>query len=189
MHDIEPFFRWRDEYRAEDDEKSPFYNREYSEFGFSNSIYNYYIHPQWDDFGSQTLYIKILFADYKKNYAIIELIGEWNDALYNDIMYLKRYVCDYLIREKIYKFILICDNVLNFHGDDDSYYEEWYDDIKDENGWIVNINLLPHVKEEMLYYNLDNYINMPDSFNDMEWRLMKPENIFDSIDKYINKKQ
>jgi len=187
MHDIEPFFRWRDEYRAEDDEKSPFYNRRYDEFGFSNAIYNYYIHPQWDDFGSQTLYIKILFADYNKKYAIIELMGEWNDALYNDIMYLKRYVCDFMIREGISKFILISDNVLNFHGDDDSYYQEWYEDIEDMGGWIVNINIMEHVKKEMQHYGLDRYMLMPDKFNDMEWRLMKPELIFDTIDKYINK--
>ena len=45
---------------------------------------------QWDDFGSSTLYIKILFADYDGGFAIIELIGEWNDAINNDIMLLKR---------------------------------------------------------------------------------------------------
>ncbi|MEJ7675142.1 MAG: hypothetical protein WKF59_21170 [Chitinophagaceae bacterium] len=41
-----------------------FYGREYSEFDFSQTVYNYYIHPQWDEFGSSTLYIKVLMADY-----------------------------------------------------------------------------------------------------------------------------
>ena len=59
MHTIEPFWHWRDIYCAENDKLSPFYKREYSEFEFSTTIYNYYIHPQWDDFGSETLYIKI----------------------------------------------------------------------------------------------------------------------------------
>ena len=79
MHDIEPYYRWRDDYIAAEDERSPFFETEYSEFEFDKMIYNYYIHPQWDCFGSQTLYIKILFVDYDRQYAIIEFIGEWND--------------------------------------------------------------------------------------------------------------
>ncbi len=61
-------------------------------FGIRNctqTIYNYYIHPQWDDFGSRTLYLKVLLADYDEQYVIIELFGEWNDAIENDIMNLK----------------------------------------------------------------------------------------------------
>jgi len=73
-------------YTAEEDEKSPFFGRTYSEFEYSQSVYNYYIHPQWDEFGSKTLYLKVLYADYAENFAIIELIGEWNDAVENDIM-------------------------------------------------------------------------------------------------------
>ena len=59
MHEIEPFYNWRHIYIAEEDPKSPFYKRTYSEFEYSQTVYNYYIHPQWDDFGSKTLYIKI----------------------------------------------------------------------------------------------------------------------------------
>ncbi len=36
------------------------------------------------------MYLKVLMADYDEHYAIIELIGEWNDAIENDIMELKR---------------------------------------------------------------------------------------------------
>ena len=107
MHYIEPYYNWRHLYTAEEDEKSPFYKRVYSEFEFSNTVYNYYIHPQWDDIDSRTLYIKILFADYEDNYAIIELIGEWNDAIENDIQTMKRNIIDILIARKIYKFILM----------------------------------------------------------------------------------
>ena len=130
MHTIEPYYNWRHLYTAEEDELSPFYGREYSEFEFSNTVYNYYIHPQWDDIDSRTLYIKILFVEYDYNFAIIELMGEWNDAIENDIQTLKRNIIDLLIARHIYKFILIGENILNFHSDDDSYYEEWYDDIK-----------------------------------------------------------
>src|SRR5678810_1387575 len=81
MHDIEPYYNWRHIYVSEEDQRSPFYGREYSEFVFSQTVYNYYIHPQWDEFGSSTLYIKVLMADYTSGYAIIEMIGEWNDCL------------------------------------------------------------------------------------------------------------
>ena len=63
MHDIEPFYNWRDFYISEEDKDSPFYKMTYNEFAYTNKIYNYYVHPQWDQFGSETMYIKILFAD------------------------------------------------------------------------------------------------------------------------------
>ena len=107
MHNIEPYYNWRHLYTAEEDEYSPFYGREYSEFEYSNSVYNYYIHPQWDEFGSRNLYMKILFIDYQFNFAIIELLGEWNDAIDNDIMTMKRNIIDTLIAQGITKFILI----------------------------------------------------------------------------------
>jgi len=185
MHTIEPYFRWRDYYTGETDDKSPFYGRTYDEFMFTNSIYDYYIHPQWDDFGSQTLYLKLLWVDYERQYAIIEFIGEWNDVLYNDIMNLKRNVVDHLNREGICKYILIADNVLNFHADDDSYYQEWYDDVIEDKGWVVCINLLEHVMEEMIEYNLDYYLKIDEKLNGMEWRAMKPDYLFNLIDKYL----
>ena len=89
MHFIEPFFRWRGEYIASEDAQSPFYGREYSEFEFQHRVYNYLIHPQWDEFGSTTLYLKIIYVDYDQGACAIEFIGEWNDAIENDIMMLK----------------------------------------------------------------------------------------------------
>lgn len=76
MQNLEPYYNWLEYYASEEDELSPFYGKEYSEFEFSNTIYNYYIHPQWDDFESSTLYLKILYADYEDGFVIIELIGE-----------------------------------------------------------------------------------------------------------------
>ena len=83
MQDIEPYFKWRDYYIAEEDVHSPFYRRKYNEFAYDKHVYNYFIHPQWDDIGSETLYIKILFVDYEKNYAIIECIGEATTTMPN----------------------------------------------------------------------------------------------------------
>ena len=45
------------------------------------------------------------------------------------------------MNEGINKFILIAENVLNFHSGDRDYYEEWYEEITDENGWIVCLNM------------------------------------------------
>ncbi len=186
MHDIEPHYNWRDHYIASEDERSPFYGRVYDEFYFTKKVYNYFIHPQWDEFGSATLYMKILYASYEDHFAIIELIGEWNDCLSNDIMFLKREVADQLFEQGIYKFILICENVLNFHGSDDCYYEEWYEDVKEEGGWICLINTLDHVAEEMKNTQLQYQINFGVEFNDINWRPHKPKAIFKTIDALVN---
>ena len=70
MHNIEPYYNWRNLYIASEDALSPFYEREYSEFEYTNKIYNYLIHPQWDYIGSETLYIKIIYADYNEGFTI-----------------------------------------------------------------------------------------------------------------------
>jgi len=90
--------------------------------------------------GSRTLFIKIIYADYRKHFAIIEMMGEWNDAIENDIMTLKRNFLEVLELEGITKFILIGENILNFHGSDDSYYEEWFEDVDDSGGWIAAVS-------------------------------------------------
>ena len=185
MHDIEPHFHWRREYIASEDPKSPFYGRVYDEFSFSQKVYNYFIHPQWDEFGSSTLYMKILFVDYEEQFAIIELIGEWNDCLHNDVMHLKREVIDDLLREGINKYVLIYENVLNFHADDDSYYEEWYDDIKEEGGWICFLNTLDHVEQEMREAHIDHYVAFGDIFSDINWRPQKPKVIVQAIEGLV----
>ena len=184
MHDIEPYYNWRHLYTAEEDEKSPFYKREYSEFEFSNTVYNYYIHPQWDDIDSRTIYIKLLFVDYDENYAIIELIGEWNDAIENDIQTLKRNIIDLMIARKIFKYILIGENVLTFHSDGDDYYEEWYEDIKDEGGWIAGVNFSEQTKYDFRKARIMNYIVFGEEQN---WRTLKPEHFFQNIDNAMLK--
>ncbi len=185
MHDIEPFYRWIEEYSAAEDPRSPFYGRAYSEFEFSNTVYNYFIHPQWDNFGSKTLYAKILYADYDKQYAILECIGEWNDCLYNDIMTFKQSVIEVLQNQGISKFILIMENVLSFHTSDDCYYEEWADEIAEESGWICTVNMLEHVMHDFQDAHIDNFIFMGPAFNAIPWRRYRPEYFFEQIDCII----
>ncbi len=186
MQDIEPFYNWRELYVASEDEDSPFYGVVYSEFEYSNTVYNYYIHPQWDEFGSTTLYIKVLYADYDRKFAIIEFIGEWNDAINNDIMFLKREVIESMIGNGISKFILIGENVLNFHGSDDCYYEEWFQDV--EEGWIAAINFRPHVMKEMERFNVDSYFVTGGELDDMNWRLHNPIELITRIEKIANRR-
>lgn len=185
MYDIEPYYAWRDYYVAEEDELSPFFGREYDEFHFQNKIYNYFIHPQWDEFGSLTLYTKILFADYDNGFAILEMIGEWNDTLYNDIKFLKEEVLDILIKNGINKLIFICENVLNFHGSDDCYYEAIYEDISEELGWMVFVNTLPHVEDEMLATQLQYYVNFGGNLSEVNWRKFKPMQIMEVLELYL----
>ena len=182
MQDIEPFYNWRHIYISEEDERSPFYGRVYSEFEFSQTVYNYYIHPQWDDFGSRTLYMKVIMADYEEQYVIIELIGEWNDAIENDIMELKREVTDVFFKQGITKFILIAENVLNFHSDIKDYYEEWFEEVTDENGWVVIVNMPEQTQHDFKKAKLNRYLELMQIDN---WRVYKPFHLFKKIDGEI----
>lgn len=186
MHDIEPYYAWRHLYIASEDKYSPFYRREYSEFEFTHAVYNYLIHPQWDEIGSSTLYLKILFVNYEDGFAIIELFGEWNDVIHNDIMYLKRNIADSLIDKGITKFILIGENIFNFHSAEDDYYQEWFDDIED--GWIVAINFRDHVLTEFKQANLDYYIAFGGKFDRFNWRSFDPNQLYTVIEAQIMKR-
>lgn len=186
MHFVEPYYNWRGYYISSEDPNSPFYGREYSEFEFSNSIYDFYIHPQWDSIGSPTLYMKILFVEYEEGYAIMELIGEWNDAIENDIMILKRDIIEPMIEKGIDKFILIGENVLNFHYSDDCYYEEWFDEV--DEGWIALVNFHDHVIREFERINIDHYFVMGGELEDIEWRTYQPFQFFKKVNDLVVKR-
>jgi len=186
MHTIEPYWNWRALYSAEEDPKSPFYKREYSEFEFQDAIYDHVIHPQWDNIESQTLFIKLLFVDYTQNFAIIEFMGEWNDLLYNDIMYLKRNIIDHLIDYGITKFVLIGENILNFHSSEEDYYEEWFDDIED--GWIALLNFRTHVINDFKDAGIDSYFLLGGELNEQSWRTFTPENLYLKIESLVQRR-
>ncbi|MBL7942756.1 MAG: hypothetical protein JNM00_08325 [Flavobacteriales bacterium] len=185
MHTIEPYYNWRGLYIASEDPLSPFFEREYSEFEFSEKIYNHFIHPQWDSFGSQTLFSKILYADYNEGFAIIELLGEWNDLLYNDIMTLKRELAEPLMAQGIHKFVLIGENVLNFHRSDDCYYDEWFEEVNEYDGWISLLNLPEHVIEDFNKAGLDSYFVLGGKLNQLNWRTLHPDQVYSQIDQLV----
>jgi hypothetical protein len=179
MHTIEPFYNWQHLYNSETDPQSPYYGEFHSEFEFSKTIYNYYVHPQWDGFGSENLYFKILFVEYEDGYTIIEMIGEWNDAIENDSMILKRNIIDILIKQGIYRYIFITENVLNYHNGGDEYYEEWYDDIKEEGGYIVWLNLPESSQYDFVRGKIRHYVQLKEI---IDWRTMKPDSLFEKVE-------
>ncbi len=184
MHTLEPYFNWRNLYVASEDKRSPFYGKEYSELKYTDQIYNHLIHPQWDNIGSTTLFAKILFTDYDDGYCIMEFIGEWNDCLYNDVMILKRQIIDPLIYEGVDKFILITENVLNFHSSDDCYYEEWIEEVED--GWVCMLNAREHIIDEMSKVGIDQFFLMGGNLEDISWRTNRPIQLFQKIEKKID---
>ena len=186
MHHIEPYYNWIKFYDSSTDALSPFHGKEYNYELYTDTIYGYYIDPAWDGIGSETLYIKILFADYDNGYAVIEMIGEWNDALHNDIMHFKRNIIEHMILQGLNKFILIGENILNFHGSDDCYYEEWFEEV--EAGWIVAVNFREFVTEEWTNFNIDYYVNFGGQFDQMNWRTLKPLDFCYKIDDAVQKR-
>jgi len=186
MHEIEPYYQWLALYDSANDQNSPFFGSEYNFEQYSENIYGYYIDPAWDFMGSETLYMKILYADYDQGYVILEFIGEWNDAINNDIMHLKRNIVDHLSQFGISQYILIGESVLNFHGSDDSYYEEWFEDVED--GWIAAISFHEHTLDEMQNFNLDSYINMGGTLQIDKWRTMSPVHFYQLVENQIQKR-
>jgi len=193
MHKIEPYHNWYEYYEVSEDEYSPYFGKEYNFDLYSDHIYGYFIDPAWDYMGSDTLYIKILYTDYDKKVSVIEMLGEWNDAINNDIMHLKRNILEHLIGHGINKFILLGENVLNFHGSDDCYYEEWLEQIDDvsadgDPGWIAAVNFRDFVMEELSKYNLDYYVNFGGSLQIPHWRTLHPNTFFELVKNKVLKR-
>jgi hypothetical protein len=177
MHNLEPFQNWENLYDPGTDEKSPFFGTRYE--GYELSLYDHYIHPLWDYIGSETLYVKVLYIQYEEGYAIIEMMGEWNDTLHNDIMNLKRNLIDPLIFEGIRRFVLIGENILNFHGLEDDYYQEWYEEA--EEGWIVAMGFREFVYREWTRYGLDACISWGGRLEITQWRTLSPAKLMEMI--------
>jgi hypothetical protein len=186
MQDIEPFFGWEHIYTSSNDVRSPLYGEEYDTSQYSSAIYGYYIHPLWDYIGSETLYLKILYANYQQGTVVLELFGEWNDTLHNDVMHLKRNIVDHLIAEGISRFVLIGENVFNFHGSDDCYYEEWLEEV--EEGWIIALGFRDHVIREWRKFNVDSYLNFGGMLELEDWRTMNPQALCDTLQELMNRR-
>ena len=100
-------------------------------------------------------------------------------------MELKREVIDKLMTEGICKFILIPENVLNFHSSDKEYYQEWFDEVSEENGWIVALNMPEATQYDFRKKKLNYYIELMEF---PEWRVYKPYHLFKKIDDELMKR-
>ncbi len=100
-------------------------------------------------------------------------------------MLFKRNIIEQLMQSGVNKFILIAENLLNFHGNDEDYYEEWFDEVQDEDGWITLINLRPHVQEELHNYDLDYYFLMGGQLEEIDWRTATPQQFLSRINGYV----
>ena len=96
---------------------------------------------------------------------------------------LKRDVIDQLIGNGISHFILIGENVLNFHVSDDCYYQEWFEDV--EAGWVVALNFQEHVLSEFSRNNIDYFLIYGGELNDMTWRSFSPPQLYKKIEMVI----
>jgi MFS superfamily sulfate permease-like transporter len=94
-------------------------------------------------------------------------------------MTLKRDVLEKFMQEGIYKFILIAENVLNFHSSDREYYEELYDELTEENGWAVCLNMPEQTQYDFRKAKLNRYVELQELDN---WRVYKPFHLFKKID-------
>jgi hypothetical protein len=100
-------------------------------------------------------------------------------------MTLKREVIDKLFNNNIYKFILITENVLNFHSGDKDYYEEWNENVNDESGWIVALNMPEATQYDFKKRKLHQIIELMEL---EDWRTYKPHHLFRKIDEMLTKR-
>jgi hypothetical protein len=72
--------------------------------------------------------------------------------------------------------------VLNFHSSDDSYYEEWKEQVADEGGWLVILNMPEQSQYDFKKARLTHFISLLDF---PQWRTLKPELVFNQIDNWM----
>ena len=92
----------------------------------------------------------------------------------------------------ITKYILLGENVFNFHGSDDSYYEEWFDEVEDIEGreesgpgWIAAVSFPDFIQDELRKYHIDQYVNMGGTLQVSNWRTLHPTTFFSIVDELI----
>jgi hypothetical protein len=183
MQDIEPHFGWLDLYHNEMDPNNPFHEVEHNQFEYDRAVYNYLAHPQWDEIGSESLLVKVLFADYDNNFAIIELFGVWNDLFENDYKLFAENCLTYFIDAGINRFVLIAENVLHIYLDADDYYQAIQEELND--GWIALLRPREHVRHDLEQAHISLYFHYREHWDDWSWRKMKPATLFQEIEKEI----
>ncbi len=186
LHHIEPFYGWLAWYSHDQDERSPFHEVEHNQFYYDRSINQIPAHPLWDDFGSESLLCKILFADYEKGFAIIELFGEWNDLFDNDFKLFAENCLTYLVDHGIDRFVLICENVFHIYLDQTDYYDAMLDELG-ESGWMCLLRTRQQVKEDLDEYGVSAFFYQSERLDQIPWRRLKPAQLFALIESRMPK--
>ena len=84
------------------------------------------------------------------------------------------------------KFILIGENILNFHADETDYYDEWLEEVPD--GWMAFLNLRPHVLDELSSYSLDMYFVLGGALDALNWRTKTPQQLYAQIAAVVQRR-
>ena len=98
-------------------------------------------------------------------------------------MRVKRDIVDEMVPLGIDKFILIGENILNFHADITDYYEEWLEEVP--NGWMTFLNLRSHVVDELNSYGLDQFFVLGGELDQWNWRTKKPEQLYNKLTEVV----
>jgi len=78
--------------------------------------------------------------------------------------------------------------VLNFNTSDDCYYEEWFEDVNDEDGWIALVNFRDHVLEDFSKAYIDQYFVSGGNLNEVNWRTQHPHQFYEKINDSVVKR-
>jgi len=184
---VEPYHGWLMYYENASDERSPFHDVEHSLFHYDRQIYTFAAHPLWDTIQSESLLTKILYADYERGTAVVELLGEWNDLFENDFRMLRQQLSDPLYQEGIQKFIFICENVFNAYVEGNDYYQELAEFLEEEEGYLVLLRCRDNVKEDLKAYGIDEFFFWSPQLDSLNWRKLKPWFLLDAVDEQMTK--
>jgi hypothetical protein len=97
-------------------------------------------------------------------------------------MLLKRYVLEPFESESIHKFILIAENVLNFHSDGTDYYDELSQELRESGGWVVCLNMPYQSEIEFKQAGNHHFIEL---YNIPEWRSYRPFHLLRKVESLI----
>lgn len=180
FQEVEPYAGWLLFYDPSTDERAPLPAGPEGDLP-SRYIYTFAANPLWDSIDSESLLVKILYLHYQEGYAVVELLGEWNDLFENDFRLLCERLINPLMEEGVNRFVFICENVFNVYIDATDYYEDLQDRLADEAGWICLLKARPNVQEGLAASQLDRYLLWDDQLDHLRWRKLKPWDLFAAI--------
>lgn len=188
LSDVEPHYGWLGYYDPELDTCSPFAH-DPDDSDARPQLYTFEANPRWDGIGSESLLVKILFVNYapapEGGFAIIELLGEWNDLYENDWRLLCDNCLDWLVAQGIDRFILICENVFHAYLEADDYYADFAERIPE--GWVCLLRARPEVLAEFERYGISPYFYWNSQFDDLRWRKLKPWQLYALVAESITR--